>query len=418
MSRPVPQSPEQAVQAVHADPPGRWAALAILAVAVLLSMTTWFSASAVVPQLRAEWGLTQGQAALLTISVQLGFVAGAVGSVVLALADIVAPRRLMLYGSVGAALANAGLVLADGPLGAVPLRFATGLFLAVVYPPALKEMATWFRRGRGTALGVLVGALTVGSAAPHLINSLGGASWRLVVVVSSVLTVAGGLVAALAGRDGPFPFPRTSFDAKQARQAFGNRGVRLATLGYFGHMWELYAMWAWILVFLTDAFDRAGQPGRAGPALATFAMIGIGGLGCWVGGILGDRWGRCRLTALAMIVSGSCALVIGLLRDAPLPVLMGVALLWGFWVVADSAQFSTVFTEVADQRYVGTALTLQLAVGFTLTVVTIYLVPVLRDGLSWQWAFAFLAPGPFLGAVAMLLLLRSPYAARIAGGRG
>jgi len=286
----------------------------------------------------------------------------------------------MLLGSVGAALANAGLVLADGPLLATPLRFATGAFLAAVYPPALKEMATWFRRGRGTALGVLVGALTVGSAAPHLVNALGGASWRLVVVVTSVLTVAGGLVAELAGRDGPFPFPRTSFDARQARQAFGNRGVRLATLGYFGHMWELYAMWAWILVFLTDAFADAGRPGRAGPAFAAFAVIGIGGLGCWVGGILGDRWGRCRLTALAMLLSGSCALVIGLLRDAPLPVLLGVALVWGFWVVADSAQFSTVVTEVADQRYVGTALTLQLAVGFTLTVVTIYLVPVLRDG--------------------------------------
>ncbi len=402
----------------QSDPDGRWAALAILAVAVLLSMTTWFSASAVVPQLRAEWGLTAGQAGLLTLSVQLGFVAGAVGSAVLALADVVAPRRLMLLGSLGAALANAGLVLADGPLLAIPLRFATGAFLAAVYPPALKEMATWFRRGRGTALGVLVGALTVGSAAPHLVNALGGASWRLVVVVTSVLTVAGGLVAELAGRDGPFPFPRTSFDARQARQAFGNRGVRLATLGYFGHMWELYAMWAWILVFLTDAFAGAGRPGRAGPAFAAFAVIGIGGLGCWVGGILGDRWGRCRLTALAMLLSGSCALVIGLLRDAPLPVLLGVALIWGFWVVADSAQFSTVVTEIADQRYVGTALTLQLAVGFTLTVVTIYLVPVLRDGVSWQWAFAFLAPGPFLGAIAMLRLLRSPYAAQIAGGRG
>ncbi|MDP9465666.1 MAG: MFS transporter [Actinomycetota bacterium] len=414
MSRPV----RQPAAADQTDPPGRWAALAILAVAVLLSMTTWFSASAVVPQLRVEWALAAGQAALLTISVQLGFVVGAVGSTLLALADVVPPRRLMLAGSVGAAVANAGLVLADGPLVATPLRFATGLSLAAVYPPALKEMATWFRRGRGTALGVLVGALTIGSAAPHLVNALGGASWRLVVVVSSVLTVAGGLVAALAGRDGPFPFPRTSFDARQARLAFANRGVRLATLGYFGHMWELYAMWAWIVVFLTDAFANAGHPGRVGPAFAAFAIIGVGGVGCWVGGVLGDRWGRCRLTTLAMLISGGCALVIGLLRDAPLPLLLTVALVWGFWVVADSAQFSTVVTEVADQRYVGTALTLQLAVGFTLTVVTIYLVPVLRDGVGWQWAFAFLAPGPFLGAVAMLRLLRSPYAAQIAGGRG
>ena len=400
------------------DPPGRWAALAVLAVAVLLSMTTWFSASAVVPQLRSDWGLTAGEGALLTIAVQLGFVTGALGSTLLALADVVTPRRLVLAGSLGAAAANAGIVLADGVLVAVPLRFATGMFLAGVYPPALKEMATWFRHGRGTALGVLVGALTVGSAAPHLVNALGGADWRLVVVASSVLTVIGGVLAVSGGRSGPFPFPRTSFDPREARLAFSNRGVRLATIGYFGHMWELYAMWAWIVVFFGDTFTQAGHQSRTGPAYAAFAVIAVGGLGCWVGGVLGDRWGRCRLTTLAMVVSGSCALLIGFLRAAPLPVLLTVALVWGFWVVADSAQFSTMVTEVADQRYVGTALTLQLAVGFTLTVVTIYLIPVLRDGIGWQWAFAVLAPGPFLGAVAMQRLLRSPYAAQIAGGRG
>lgn len=411
-------SGQQAAEVALVDPPGRWAALAVLATAVLLSMTTWFSASAVVPQLRSEWGLTAGEGALLTIAVQLGFVTGALGSAALALADVVTPRRMILAGSLGAAAANAGIALADSALVVVPLRFATGIFLAGVYPPALKEMATWFRRGRGTALGVLVGALTVGSAAPHLVNALGGADWRLVVVASSVLTVAGGVLAVSGGRSGPFPFPRTSFDAREARLAFSNRGVRLATIGYFGHMWELYAMWAWIVVFFGDTFTAAGHHGRTGPAYAAFAVIAVGGLGCWVGGVLGDRWGRCRLTTLAMLVSGSCALLIGLLRAAPLPVLVAVALVWGFWVVADSAQFSTMVTEVADQRYVGTALTLQLAAGFTLTVLTIYLIPVLRDGIGWQWAFAVLAPGPFLGAAAMQRLLHSPYAAQIAGGRG
>lgn len=410
--------PVESVPSVE-DPPGRWSALARLAVGMVLAMTTWFSASAVLPQLREEWELSSTAGSWLTIAVQLGFVVGAVGSAAFNVADLVAPRRLMLVGAVGAAVANIGLLLASGPESAIPLRFATGVFLAGVYPPGLKSMATWFRRGRGTALGVMVGALTVGSAMPHLVNGLGGVRWETVIVATSALTVGGGLVAEFVGRDGPFPFPQARFDPGQARRAFADRGVRLATIGYFGHMWELYAMWAWFAVFFADrlALD-GGTDVRQGAAFAAAAAIGVGGLGCWVGGVLGDRWGRSRTTALAMAISGTSAVLIGLLRDAPVPVVLAIGLVWGFWVVADSAQFSAIVTELADQRYVGTAVTLQLAAGFTLTVVTIWLVPVLRDWLTWRWAFAFLAAGPALGVWAMLRLLRSPESARIAGGLG
>jgi len=405
-----------------ADPPQRWRALAVLALAMVLAMTTWFSASAVLPQLRALWGLSEGTASWLTIAVQLGFVAGALVSAALNLADLLAPRRLILVGSMGAAFANVGLLAAHGAGAAIPLRFATGFFLAGVYPPALKAMSTWFRRGRGTALGIMVGALTLGSAGPHFVNSIGGAGWRSVIVVTSVLTLAGGLLAELASRDGPYPFPAAVFDLRQAGRAFLNRGVRLASLGYFGHMWELYAMWAWFAAFFTDVLVRHGEDPtsviRRHAALATFAVIGVGAIGCWAGGVLGDRWGRTRTTALAMVLSGTCALTIGLLRDASPTLVLGVGLVWGFWVVADSAQFSTIVTEVADQSYVGTALTLQLAAGFVLTVATVWLIPVLQDHLSWQWAFGFLAPGPFLGALAMLRLKSLPEARAIAHGRG
>jgi MFS family permease len=178
-------------------------------------------------------------------------------------------------------------------------------------------------------------------------------------------------------------------------------------------MWELYAMWAWFLLFVSEALDA-----RSSAAYATFAVIGAGAVGCWVGGLLGDRWGRTATTAAMMAVSGSCALLVGLLLDAPAWLLLAVCLVWGFAVVADSAQFSTMVTELADQAYVGTALALQLAVGFALTVTTIWLVPVWEDWLGWRWAFALLAPGPALGIVAMLRLRASPEAARIAGGRG
>jgi MFS family permease len=378
--------------------PGRRRALAVLAAALVLAMTTWFSASAVVPQLRAEWSLGDTAAAWLTIAVQLGFVAGALLSSVLNLADVIAPRVVILAGAAGAAAANVLLGAVSGAGAAIPLRFLTGFFLAGVYPPALKLMATWFRRGRGTALGILVGALTLGSAMPHLVNGLGGLDWHTVVYATSALTLAGGLLA-LAVPDGPYPFPQATFDPHQARRVFANRGVRLASLGYFGHMWELYAMWAWFVVFYATAVDDG-----AGAAYATFAVIAAGALGCWAGGVLGDRIGRPETTALAMAVSGTCALLIGLFLDAPTWAVLAVGLVWGFTVVADSAQFSTLVTEHADQAYVGTALTMQLALGFTLTVATIWLLPFFADAVGWRWAFAFLAPGPALGVLAMLRL--------------
>ena len=382
-------------------------------------MTTWFSATAALPQLREMWELSDAAAAWLTIAVQVGFVCGALTSAFLTLSDILPPRRMILLGAIGAAGANAILLVADGASLAIPLRIATGFFLAGVYPPALKSMATWFRAGRGTGLGILVGALTLGSAAPHLINGLGGVDWRVVVAATTALTVIGGVIAETAGSEGPWPFPSATFDPRQARRAFAERGVRLASLGYFGHMWELYAMWAWFLAFFAAVLtaNHAAQP-LEGAAFATFAVIAAGGVGCWVGGILGDRWGRTRTTALSMAISGSCALVIGHLVEAPPAIVLGLGLVWGFWVVSDSAQFSTIVTEVADQRYVGTALTLQLAIGFLLTGATIWLVPELVESVGWGWAFAALAPGPALGTAAMLRLLASPETERIAGGRG
>jgi len=396
---------------------GRWRALALLAVALVLAMTTWFSASAVVPQLRDEWGVGDAGAAWLTIAVQLGFVAGAIFSSLFNVADVVRPRVAILGGALGAATANVLLIAVDTTGAAIPLRLATGFMLAGVYPPALKLLATWFKRDRGIALGVAVGALTLGSAAPHLVNAVGGLEWRTVVYVTSFLTVLGGLIA-LAVRDGPYPFPQAVFDPRQATLAFANRGVRLASLGYFGHMWELYAMWAWFIVFFRDLLENRGAVAGAEASYATFAVIGIGGLGCWFGGALGDRWGRTRITAVMMAISGLCALSIGLLFDEPAIAALALGLVWGFTVVADSAQFSTMVTELADQAYVGTALTLQLAIGFTLSIATVWLIPIVEETLTWRWTFALLAPGPALGVVAMLRLGRSPLAGRIAGGRG
>lgn len=252
------------------------------------------------------------------------------------LSDIVARRHVILGGATGAAIANALLELAGAGGPGIALRFATGFFLAGVYPPALKLMATWFQRGRGTALGILVGAIVVGQALPHLINGLGGLDWRLVIYVSSALTLAGGLITEFAVKDGPFPFPKAVFDPAQAWRAFSNRGVRLASFGYFGHMWELFAMYAWFLLFFSEALSARGVAGGPAAAYATFAVIAIGGLGCWVGGVLGDRWGRTRTTALMMTLSAGCCLLIGVLFGSAPWLVLVLGLVWGFTVVADS----------------------------------------------------------------------------------
>ncbi len=397
--------------------PARGRALAMLALALVLSMSTWFSASAVIPQLRAEWELGASGTAWLTIAVQLGFVAGALIAAVLSLSDVFRPQRVILFGALGAATANGLFLLADSAAAGLPLRFLTGAALAQVYPPALKVMSTWYRSGRGAALGILVGAITIGSALPHLVNGIGGLDWQAVIAATSIFTLAGGAIAASVP-DGPFPFPRAKFDPSQARRVLANRGVRLASLGYLGHMWELYAMWAWFVVFFAATLTERGTAAGSSAALATFAVIAVGGPGSWVGGLLGDRWGRTRTTILMMSVSAACAASIGLFFGDPTWVVLGIGLIWGFTVIADSAQFSTMVTELADQAYVGTALTLQLALGFTLTVATIWLLPLLEESVSWRWAFLLLAPGPALGIVAMWRLACSPYASRIAGGRG
>ncbi len=384
----------------------------------MLSMSTWFSASAVLAQLRVQWTLGSGEAALLTIAVQLGFVTGALVSAITNLPDRVDPRRVFFGSCLGAAAANALVAASDGPATALPLRFLTGFFVAGIYPPSLKIMASHFQRGRGVALGLMIGGLTLGSATPHLVNGLGGLDWRLVIAVTSALTVVGGAIVLLFVPDGPYPFPRGSFEPRYMFRAFRDPAVRLANLGYFGHMWELYAMWSWFGVFFAESLRVAGVIDARLAAIGTFAVVGAGAIGCYAGGVLGDRWGRTRTTALAMAVSGSCAALAGVAFGRAPALVLALGVVWGIAVVADSAQFSTMVTELADQAYVGTALTLQLAIGFLLTVATIWIIPLARDAFGWQWAFLLLAPGPALGVLAMLRLRGRPEASRIAGGRG
>ncbi|MFQ5678081.1 MAG: nitrate/nitrite transporter [Gemmatimonadota bacterium] len=401
--------------------PGRRRVLLLLAVAELLVMSLWFSATAIVPELTEAWRTTPGTAAWLTISVQLGFVSGAVLSSLLTLSDVWSPRWLLAGSALlGAACTAAIAAFARGPEVALPLRFVTGMALAGVYPPGMKILAGWFRQQRGAAIGILVGALTLGSALPHLLRILGGiGEWRAVLYLASGLAVAGGLLAAVGTRDGPYQAPPAPFDPRALGRILRDRATMLANGGYFGHMWELYAVWTWIPAYLAAGFAADGRPGTT-PELAgllAFGTIAVGGLGAAVAGVAADRAGRTAVTSSSMAVSGACCLAAGPLFGASAWVLAPFCLVWGFSVVADSAQFSASVTELAEPAYVGTALTFQTAVGFLLTVLTIRLVPIWEQGLGWRWAFAPLAVGPVLGTAAMLFLRRRPEAERMAGGR-
>jgi len=385
--------------------------LALLALAELLGMSVWFAASAVAPQLRIVWGLTVSEAGWLTTAVQLGFVAGTIAAALLNLADIIPSRRYFAVSALLAAAANAALLVAGGYGEALALRFATGFFLAGVYPPGMKMAATWFRLNRGLAIGAVVGALTVGKAFPYLVDSIGGAGIGFVIWST---TIAAGLAAALVAvgyRDGPHAFERRPFSWGLVGTVLRDREWRLATGGYLGHMWELYAFWTWIVAFLAaSAASRTGVPwtGEYSTAvkLATFAAIAIGGPACVWGGRVADRIGRERLTIGALSASGACALLSALLFGSSLLILVPLILVWGYFVVADSAQFSALVTEVSPSHAVGTALTIQVAVGFLLTMITLQAVPAIAETVGWRWAFPILAAGPAFGIAAMRRLMQ------------
>jgi MFS family permease len=399
-------------------PVGRRRALLVVAGSQLLVLTLWFSASAAAPQLEVDWGLSSGETAGLTLAVQIGFVIGALASSVFAVADAIPARRLFLTAAlVGAAANGALLTLGRGDfMPAFMLRLLTGFALAGVYPSGLKVMAGWFRRGRGMALGVLVGALTVGSAGPHLIRGF-GFGWRGVITGASLAAIVGGLLLWAFVADGPHETEPQRFSWRQVGAVVRNRGVRLSTYGYLGHMWELYAMWTWTAAFLSASALASGN-GDGWVPTATFGVIAIGGIGAGVAGVLADSKGRTLVAGGSMALSGSCALVTPLLFGLTPWIVVPVFLVWGFAVVADSAQFSTMVTETAEDAYRGTALTLQTAIGFLLTLVTIRGVPLLADAWGWRWAFPWLALGPALGIAAMVRLKRSPEAALLAGGAG
>lgn len=403
----------------------KWKNLSLLVLCQVMSLALWFSMTAVVPSLRAEFGFSDSDVSILTSSVALGFVIGTFISAVLGLADRISPQRLFMLASAIAAGANLAIVLLDpASPGVVLMRVITGICMAGIYPVGMKIAATWADGDTGLLVGILVGALTLGSSAPHLLNvatfdSFKTLNWQTPLIIASILALVSALTVN-AVHLGPNQGKAPPFNPRAALNAWRRKPLRLANFGYFGHMWELYAMWAWIGVFLLASFNMR-YPLNAPYAqflasLIAWAVIAVGAIGSLLAGILADKYGRTTITIASLITSGGCAIFAGALFGGPPWALILLCLVWGIAIVADSAQFSSCVIELSDRDWLGTMLTVQTCIGFLITIFTIHMLPWLVDWLSWRYAMASLALGPLFGCIAMWQLRQLPEARQLANG--
>ena len=394
-------------------------ALILVSLATFFSLSVWFSTNAISGALEVEKSIDESSMAILTITVQLGFVFGTLLIAVTNLSDLINARTLFAYAAVLAALANLLVIPFDSTPLLIAARFATGAFLGGVYPPAMKVISGWYTKGRGFALGTMVGALTIGSGSPHLLRSVFSENWQAVIIGSSVLAISGGLILKFFVKDGPREVRGAKFNPKYLIGAISQRGPRLALTGYLGHQWELYAMWAWIgsfMLYIVGEKSLIGDRLDLASAL-TFLVFAVGAVASSYAGIWSEKIGRTAVTSIVMVISGGVAVFIGFLPPEMTVLIVILAMIWGASVIADSAQFSTAMTELSDPAYRGTMLTFQTGIGFALTAVSIWLLPIVKDSSGWGWAFAMLALGPVLGTAAMLRLRSLPEAMNLAAGK-
>jgi len=380
--------------------------LLYVSLAVFLATSVWFSGTAAAPILQEDWQLNDVQMAWLTVAVQVGFIVGTFLYSLFNIADIFRARHVFFFSAVLCALFNGIFAFCCSEIGtAVTFRFLTGVFLAGIYPVGMKLVASWFRTGLGWRLGIMVGALTLGTAFPYFIQAVGaGLSWKFLAASASILALTGGLIVLRLIPDGPFLRDVAHFDIRAAFRMFKRRSFRLQAIGYFGHMWELYTFWALSSVFFTAALGSKPGDYNFNIPLIAFLIIAVGTAGCILGGWVSRTWGERKVALLSLVVSGGLCLFSWFLFGMNPWILIILLLIWGFFVVSDSPQFSALAAVYCPPEYTGTAFAIQNGIGFGITVVSLQVIPWIAQSIGWQWAFVFLAPGPIIGAAAMVML--------------
>ncbi len=369
-------------------------------------MSLWFVSAAILPDMLREADVSPFRQAVLSSGVQAGFVLGALLSAIFGIADRFDPRKVFAISALLAAGANCLLVVVEpGGDVAIAARFATGALLAGVYPVGMKIMVGWGDKDRGFLVGMLVGALTLGSALPHLIALGGGADWKLTVGIASAASAVAGIIC-LAVKLGPGHRAAPRFDPRLIAVAWTNRRVRLAYAGYLGHMWELYAMWAWIAAATTASYSASMAISDAEwlAKVTAFAAIGGGGLVCGLAGKTADRIGKADVAAGAMTISGLSAIAAALTFGGPAWLTFVVVVIWGLSIIPDSAQFSALVADASPAEQAGSLMTFQTALGFALTFFTVQITPVAANSFGWPIVLAAMAVGPALGIIAMMRL--------------
>ncbi|MFC7686677.1 nitrate/nitrite transporter [Ureibacillus sp. GCM10028918] len=384
---------------------GSWKALVWIGLSQLCALSLWYSASVIAPELIEVWNLSSNLESWLSASVPIGFVIGALFSSYFGLADRFNPRKIFAISALIGALVNALLIVVNSGFLGILLRILTGIIIAGIYPIAVKILSEWFPRKRGLAIGILIAALTLGSSLPHfIVMFFSSVSWKFVIICSSALALVAAAIVSFILEDSPVKSKKRPFSLKVIKKVVMNKPVMLANYGYFGHMWELYAMWTWLPSFLAASFlAYSPETPHWFIALSSFLSIGIAGaIGCVVGGLISDKIGRANLTIISMVISAICSIIIGFTYGQFIWLTLIIAIIWGFSIISDSAQFSAAVSEIAEEEYVGTALTFQMCIGFLFTIFSINLIPIVQRMIGWEWAFAILAIGPILGIITMV----------------